>query len=95
LVEDRSPQLLAAGAGGGDAVTRPLDDQPPLEVRDRAEDVEDELARGRRGVEPLLERAELELLLLEPVDRLEQLLERPPEPVETGLPPPSPPRADA
>ena len=40
---------------GGDAVAGALGDEPSLEVRDGAEDVEQELARGRRGIEVFLE----------------------------------------
>ena len=57
----------------GDAVAGAFGDEPTLEVRDRAEDVEHELAGGRRGVEALLETDQVDAAGLEAVDSLEQL----------------------
>jgi hypothetical protein len=44
--------------------------------------VEYQLAGRRGGVEPLPQRAELQLPGLEPVDRLQELLQRAAEPIE-------------
>ena len=68
----------------GDAVAGALGDESLLEVRDRAEDVEHELAGGRGGVETLLETDQVDVAGLEAVDGLEQLPERAPQTVEAG-----------
>ena len=38
-------------AGGGDTVAGSLGDEAPFELRDRAEDMEDQFAGGRGGVD--------------------------------------------
>ena len=54
-IEGLTPGAFAAGAGGGDSVFCSFGDQPPLEMRDRPEHMEDQLAGGRGGVDLLLE----------------------------------------
>ena len=61
--------------GRGDAVAGSLGDEPALEVRDGAEDVEHKLAGRRRGVETLLEADQVNAVGFEAVDGFEQLLE--------------------
>ena len=70
--------------GGGQPLLDALGDQPPLEVGDRAEDVEHQFAGGRRGVDPLLEAGEVDAAGLEFPDRPQQLRQRAPQPVEAG-----------
>ena len=43
--------MAAAGPGRQEAGLGPLDDELPLEVGERGEDAEDQLARCRRGVD--------------------------------------------
>ena len=52
-IQRRAPRSTATFSCRGNAVARPLGDQPTLEVRDGAEDVEDELAGGRGRGNPL------------------------------------------
>lgn len=60
-----------------------LADQLPLEFSQRPENTEHELAPGGRRVDALGERPEPDLLRLEIIDQGEEVLERPPEPVQT------------
>ena len=78
-----APGPLAAGPGGGDPVSCSLGDQTPLEMRDRSEHVEDQLAGGRVGVDPLLQAEQSDAALFEHRDRGQQFAERSSEPVET------------
>ena len=55
----------------GDAVADPLGDEPTLEMGDRAEHMEHELAGGRGSVEAFLETHEVDALGLEGVDGLD------------------------
>ena len=66
----------------GDAVAGPLGDEPTLEMGDRAEHMEHELAGGRGSVEAFLETHEVDALGLEGVDGLEEFTQRAAEPVE-------------
>ena len=59
-----------------------LADQVALELGQRAEHVEDALAAGRGCVGALLQRAEPDARTLEPCNRVDEVLERAPEPVE-------------
>ena len=68
----------------GDAVAGALGEEPSLEVRDGAEDVEHELAGGRGGVKTLLEADQVDATGLELVDGLEQLPERASHTVEVS-----------
>jgi hypothetical protein len=61
---------------------RPLADQVPLELRQRAEDVEDELAAAGRRIDRLPDAAEADLLGLQGGDRLDQVLERAAQAIE-------------
>lgn len=58
--------------------------KPPLEMRNGAEDVEDELASRARGVDLLLQTDRIDLTGAEPVDDLEQLFERAAEAIQTN-----------
>src|SRR3954462_15731980 len=60
----------------------PLAGQVPLELRQRAEDVEDELAAAGGRVDRLLEAAEPDLPGLEGGDRLDEVRERAPQAIE-------------
>ena len=53
----RAAETVSGSSGGrrGDAVAGALGDEQRLEVRDRTEDVEYELAGGRGSIEALLE----------------------------------------
>ncbi len=53
-VDRPTPRHFALHARGGDAVLGALDNQASLEMRDCAENVEDEFARCRRRVDLLL-----------------------------------------
>ena len=55
LIQRLSARSLAAGAGGRDAILGALGDQPPLEMRDGPEHLEDQLARRRGRVDLLLQ----------------------------------------
>ena len=54
----RPPAEVTTGAGCDQALVRPLDDQRPLELRDRGEDREDQLADRRRRVDRLVKALE-------------------------------------
>ena len=60
----------------------PLADQVPLELGQGTEDVKDELPAAGGRVDRLLEAAEADLPRLQDGDRLDQVLERAPQPVE-------------
>ena len=60
----------------------PLADQVSLELGQGPEDVEDELPAAGGRVDRLLQAAEADLPRLEGGDRLDQVLERAPQPVE-------------
>ena len=70
-IQRRSARLSAAFPRRGDAVAGPLGDEPTLEMGDRAEHMEHELAGGRGGVEAFLETHEVDALGLEGVDGLD------------------------
>jgi hypothetical protein len=82
-IERVAPGPLAAGPSGGDPVPCSLGDQTPLEMRDRSEHVEDQLAGGRVGVDPFLQAEQSDAALLEHRDRGQQFAERSSDPVET------------
>ena len=81
-IERRSARLSTAFPGHSGAVTGALGDEPSLEVRDGAEDVEHELAGSRGGVEALLEADQVNAASLEIVDGLKKLAQRAPQTVE-------------
>lgn len=56
---------------GGDTVPCSLGDQPALEMRDGAEDMEDQLAGGRGRVDPLLKAKKVDLSLPQHLDRFQ------------------------
>ena len=82
-VERGSSGPAPALARRGGPVPRALGDQSTLEVRDRPENVEHELAGGRGGVEALLEADQVDATGLEAVDSLEQLAKRASQSVES------------
>jgi len=49
--------MLALRTGGGNSILGPLGDQAPLEMRDRSEDMKNQLAGGRVRVDPFLQAA--------------------------------------
>jgi len=55
-----------------------LPDEVTLELGQRADDVEDELAATRPGVQLLLQAPEVDALLVKLPDGLDEVLERPP-----------------
>jgi hypothetical protein len=75
---------LAAGAGGGQPGAGPLPDQVAFELGQGGEHVEDQLAAGGGGVDLLLQAAEPHATLGQAGDGLDQVAQRPAEPV--GLP---------
>src|SRR4051794_876623 len=60
-----------------------LSDEIPLELRQGAEDVKDQLAPARGGVNLLLQRAETDVLLRERSDGLDEMPKGPPQPVQS------------
>ncbi len=68
--------------GGSDAVAGSLGDEAPFELRDRAEDMEDQFAGGGGGVDLFFEGEERDLSRLQDLDHLQQFAQRPSEPVE-------------
>lgn len=56
-----APGALAASPSGGDPIPCSLGDQTPLEMRDRSEHVEDQLAGSRVGVDPFLQGSRMSL----------------------------------
>src|ERR671917_149131 len=60
----------------------PLEDQIPLELRHRPEDLEDQLAPGRSRVDALAQAHELYAPLFEVAHQLDQFLQGPAEAVE-------------
>ena len=83
-IEWRAPGFSTASSRCGDAVAGPFGDEPSLEVRDGAEDVEYELAGGRGGIEALLETDQMNGAGLEAIDDFEKLSERASQTVEPG-----------
>ena len=63
-IERRAPGFAPLRPRSRDPIPRALGDEPALELRDRAEDVEDEFARRRRGVDLFLQRDERDAPLL-------------------------------
>ena len=74
----------AAFSGRCNPVAGALGDKPPLEVGNRAKDMEHQLAGSRGRIDALLETDQVDVAHLETVDRFEQLLEGAPEAVEAG-----------
>ena len=79
---DGTAAPTAATARGREPGLYALLDQRPLELRQRAEDMEQELALRRGGVHLLGERTERDAALLEVVHRGQQMRQRPAEPVQ-------------
>src|SRR6266850_5407199 len=68
---ERWPSGTAAfGAGGGQAITGPLGNEPPLKLGQRAEDVKDQFASGRRGIQLLLQGAQRDPALMQRLDHV-------------------------
>jgi len=72
----------AALGGGRQAGAGALADELALELRERAEDVEDELPAGARGVDRLGEEAESDLSLLEELNEVDEVAEAAAQPIE-------------
>ena len=70
------------GARGFQSGARALTDEAALEFGERAEYLKHEPAARRRRVDRLGERPESDLAALQLFDRLDELLQRPREPVE-------------
>jgi hypothetical protein len=77
-----APSPAAPGSRGGEARLGALADQVALEFGQRCEDVEDQLAARRRGVDMLLQAFEADAARVERVHGFDQVLERAAEPVE-------------
>lgn len=75
----RAPTL---GPSRRDAILGALGDEPPLEVRDGAEHVEDQLAGGRAGVDLILKAEERDAALLEQGHTGQQFGERSAQAIE-------------
>ena len=76
LVEGlRSAAISTTSSSGMEACLGPLSDQVPLELAQRGEDVEDQLAARGRGVDGLLKAAKADLLVLQVRHRLDEVLE--------------------
>jgi hypothetical protein len=69
------------GSSGGQTGECPLPEEVSLELGQRSEHVEDELSAADRGVQLLPQRLEVDALLIEVPDRLDEVLEGPPQPV--------------
>ncbi len=76
------PQRNAALARSGQAQRRILPDHVPLKLRKGSEEVKDELPAGRRRVDPFGERAEVDTLMPQPNQKVREVLDRAPQPVE-------------
>ncbi len=72
-----------SGAGGSEPGLGPLPDQAALELSQRPEDVEDELATGRGGVDLLGQALEADPPSRQGCDDLDQMLERAAQPAES------------
>jgi hypothetical protein len=59
-----------------------LPDDIPLELSERSEDMEDEFASRRGGIDRFGDRFEADLPVVEACDRLDEVLEGPAEPVK-------------
>ena len=70
-------------ASGGQSGLRPLPDEIPFELREGAEDMEDELAPGCGGIDLLGQALEANAALGQCRDHLDQVLERPTQAIET------------
>jgi hypothetical protein len=81
---DRASAPPAAAARRGEASANPLLDQRALELRQRAEDMEQEFALWGGGIHLFGQRAECDPALFQLVHRREQMGERSPETVEMG-----------
>ena len=82
LVERLATGPFAASPGGEDAILGPLGDQTALEVRDGAEHMEHQLARGRAGVDALLQADKRDAALLQHRHGPEQLGQGPTQAIE-------------
>ena len=75
---------FTASFGGGNAVAGALGNQTALEMRNGAEDVENQFARGRCGVDSFFEADQVNAADLEAFDGIEQFFEGAAEAIETG-----------
>jgi len=80
---DRPPHVLAALFRRLDPGACPFDDQRPFEFRYRAHQVKDEATPRRRRVDVLRKRDEADVTLAELLDHVDQVGQRPAQPVET------------
>lgn len=78
------PARSTAGPRRGETVHRALRHQRVLELSDRADDLEEQPADRRRGVDPLIEHDEVNAALLEMLGELDQMLQRAPEAIKLG-----------
>ena len=73
LIERGTAGFAAFGARGVHAVAGALCDEAAFELSNRAEDMEHQLAGGRRNIDFLFEREKRDSALLERFDDFEQL----------------------
>lgn len=78
------PAGAPARAGGGQAVHGAFGHQGVFELRDGAEDLEEHPAHGGGGVDVLVEHHQVDPLGLQLLGQLDQVLQRPAEPVQLG-----------
>ena len=78
----RPATVAAAGPGGGQPGAGAFADEVTFELGQGREDVEDELAAGGGGVDRLLEAAEPDAAVGQAGDGVDQVAQRPAEPVE-------------
>jgi hypothetical protein len=78
----RSTDVLASTLGGTHPRDRPLAENVPLELRDGAQDGVEHLAGRGRCVDVLRERAQRNAPIAQHLGHLEQMPQRPPQPVE-------------
>ena len=77
-----SPAAAAAGPGGGQAGAGAVTDEVTLELGQRGEDVEDQLAAGGGGVDLLLQAAEPDPVVGQAGDGVDQVAQGAAEPVQ-------------
>src|SRR5271166_396725 len=74
----------AAGRGSGQAVLGALADEVALELGERGQDGEEQLALRGRGVDRLVEAHEVDAAFLEQTGHVHEVAYRPADPVELG-----------
>ena len=78
----RPPQAHTTGAGGIQSLAGALDDQLADELRQRGEDMEHQPPAGGGGVQRLMQALEADSLPAQPGDDLDQVGQRPGQPVQ-------------